>query len=293
MEKFTILLLAGITNGSVYGLIGLSLSLIYSTSRIINFAQGEFVMLGAMMTIFFMVTLKLPIAVTIPGVLVVLLLAALCLERFVYRALMARQAAPLTTMIGTFAGAVILAGLALLIWGPNQLYVPPVFSLSPVTIAGVTTTTQQVAIIVSFIVLMAGFWWLLYRTSFGLCVRATGVNPKVALLMGVRSERIIRFGFLFSAGVSGIAGILLGPLLGGQFSMGLLLTVKGFMAAIVGGLGSMFAAAAGGILIGLLEAMVTGYGTSLYSEPILFGLVLIVLLVRPYGLLGEFEASKR
>lgn len=293
MEKFTILLLAGITNGSVYGLIGLSLSLIYSTSRVINFAQGEFVMLGAMMTIFFMVTLQLPGVVAVPGVLVVLLIAGLCLERFVYRALAARNAEPLTVIIGTFAGAVILAGLALVIWGPNQLYVPPVFSLSPMMIAGVTTTAQQIAIILSFVALMAGFWWLLYRTSFGLCVRATGVNPKVALLMGIRSERIIRFGFLFSAGVSGIAGILLGPLLGGQFSMGLLLTVKGFMAAIVGGLGSMFAAAAGGILIGLLEAMVTGYGTSLYSEPILFGLVLIVLLVRPYGLLGEFEASKR
>jgi branched-chain amino acid transport system permease protein len=111
--------------------------------------------------------------------------------------------------------------------------------------------------------------------------------------MGIRSEQIVLFSFLFSGFVSGIAGVLVGPLLGGQIGMGLLLTVKGFMAAILGGLGSPFASAAGGIAIGMMEALMAGYGTSLYAEPAIFLLILLVLFVRPYGLLGDYEAERR
>jgi branched-chain amino acid transport system permease protein len=293
VDKLGLLILAGITNGSVYGLIGLSLALIYSTSRIINFAQGEFVMLGTMCTILFMVTLQLSAWLTIPAVLLIGALVALGLEQFIYLPMVRRRAAMLTVMIATFAGSVILTGGALVIWGPNQLFVPAVFGIDPFQFAALPTTPQQIAIILSFAGLILITWWLLYRTSFGLSVRAVGVNPRLAMLMGIRARKIVRFSFIFSAVVSGISGILVGPLLGGQFSMGLMLTVKGFMAAILGGLGSPFAAAAGGIAIGVIEAIVSGYGSSLYAEPVIFALLLLVLLVRPYGLLGEFEAVQR
>jgi branched-chain amino acid transport system permease protein len=293
MDKIVVFLLAGLTNGSVYGLIGLSLSLIYGTNRIINFAQGDFVMVGAMSAILFMVTCSLPTPVAIAAVIATVLLCALALEFAVYRPLKRRGAPPLTIMIGTLAGAIIASGSALLIWGPNQLYVPNIFSLNPITVGPLTTNFQQLAIVSAFIVLLTVTWFLLYRTSFGLCVRATGAQPRIAQLMGIRPARVVRFGFMFSALVSGIAGVLVGPLLGGQVSMGVELTVKGFMAAILGGLGSPFAAAAGGIAIGVLEAFVAGYGSSLYAEPIIFLLILIVLLVRPYGLLGDFEAARR
>jgi branched-chain amino acid transport system permease protein len=134
---------------------------------------------------------------------------------------------------------------------------------------------------------------VVYRTRLGLSICATGVNPRVALLMGIRSERIIQFSFQFSALISSVSGVLVGPLLGGQIGMGLLLTVKGFMAAILGGLGSPFAAAAGGVAIGMLEALMAGYGTSLYAEPAIFLIILLLLFVRPYGLLGDYEAQKR
>jgi branched-chain amino acid transport system permease protein len=149
------------------------------------------------------------------------------------------------------------------------------------------------AIICSFGLFLVLTWAILFKTRFGLSIRATGVNPRVALLMGIRSERIVQFSFLFSAVVSGIAGILVGPLLGGQIGMGLLLTVKGFMAAILGGLGSPFASAAGGLAIGIMEALMAGYGTSLYAEPAIFLLILLVLFIRPYGLLGDYEAERR
>lgn len=292
LEKLIVLILSGLTNGSVYGLVGLALSLIYVSSRVINFAQGEFVMLGAMLTVFFLVTLGLPAPVAVVGCVVVGVVVALGLERLVYVPLV-RRADPLTVMIGTFAAAVIISGAALVVWGPNQIFVPNLFSLAPIALGSVTTTAQQCAIILAFVAFIVLTWWILFKTNFGLTVRAVGVNPAVARLMGIRAERIIRFSFVFSAAVSIVAGILVGPLLGGQVSMGVLLSVRGFMAAILGGLGSPFAAAAGGLLIGILEALVGGYGNSLYAEPTIFGLILLVLLIKPYGLLGEFEAVQR
>ncbi|TRX74167.1 branched-chain amino acid ABC transporter permease [Pseudomonas mangiferae] len=292
MEQIGVILLAGLTNGSVYGLVGLSISLIYGTNRVINFAQGEFVMLGVMSAILFMVTCALPLLPAIAAVLGVVLVAALALEFGVYQPLLRRGAPPLTIMIGTLAAAIIATGAALLVWGPLQLYVPNVLPLEAMRVGPLITNPQQIAIIVVFAALLALTWFLLYRTRFGLCIRATGVNARVALLMGIRSRRIVRFGFLFSALISGIVGLLVGPLLGGQVGMGVTLTVKGFMAAILGGLGSPFAAAAGGVLIALVEALVAGYGSSLYAEPIIFALILMILFFRPYGLLGDFEAGR-
>jgi len=293
MDQIGVLLLAGLTNGSVYGLVGLSISLIYGTNRVINFAQGEFVMLGAMSAILFLVTYSLPLVLAVPAILGVGLLTALALEMGIYRPLVKRGAPPLTIMIGTLAAAIIASGAALLVWGPQQLYVPNILPLDAMRAGPLTTNAQQLAIIVVFAVFLALTWYLLYRTSFGLCVRATGVNPRIASLMGIRSQRVIRFGFMFSAMVSGIVGLLIGPLLGGQVQMGVTLTVKGFMAAILGGLGSPFASAAGGVLIALVEALVAGYGSSLYAEPIIFALILVILFFRPYGLLGDFEAVRR
>jgi branched-chain amino acid transport system permease protein len=292
LENLPILILSGLTNGSVYALIGLSLAMTYGASRVINFAQGEFVMLGALTTVLFVTTCALPLAAGLPLALVVCAAVGFLLERFVYRPLAARSAQPLTVMIGTLAAASTISGAALLIWGPNQLFVPNAFSLDSLDVAGVTTTPQQLAIVIAFVILMAIIWLLLYRTRFGLAIRAVGVNPEVSRLMGIRAESVIAFAFVFSAVIGGLAGILVGPFLGGQVSMGIVLTIKGFMAVILGGMGSPFAAAAGGVAIGLLEALVAFYGNSFYAEPIIFALILLTLVVRPAGLLGEWEVTR-
>lgn len=293
MEKLSYLLLAGLTNGSVYGLIGLSLSIVYGASRVINFAQGDFVMLGAMSAILFVTTLGLPWPLAILGVICVVLVTALGLNYGIYRPMVRRKAPPLTIMMGTLGYSIVLYGIALLVWGPDQKFVPALLSLKPMRIGPLITNPQQIAIIAAFAAFLLLTWHILYRTRFGLSIRATGVNPRIALLMGIRSDRIVLFCFLFSAVVSGIAGILVGPLLGGQIGLGLMLVVKGFLAAILGGLGSPFAAAAGGIAIGVMEALMAGYGTSLYAEPAIFAIILLVLFVRPYGLLGDYEAQRR
>ncbi len=249
-------------------------------------------MLGAMCIAALLENQTLSPVIAVLAVLLVSALAALALEAFAYLPLV-RRTDPLNLMLGTFAGSIIIGGIALLIWGPNQIFVPGVFSMEPVRLGVVTTTEQQMSIVGSFVISLLAAWWILYRTNFGLTVRATGIDASVTGLMGIRARNVIRFTFIFSACISAASGILVGPLLGGQVSMGLGLTVKGFMAAILGGLGNPFAAAAGGLLIGVLEAMVGGYGSSLYAEPVIFVLILAVLLIRPYGLLGEFEAVQR
>jgi len=289
VEKLGYLLLAGVTNGSVYGLVGLSLSIIYGSSRVINFAQGDFVMLGAMSAVMFVVTASLPWPLALLATVVTTSMVALALDHVVYRPLARRKAPPLTIMMGTLGAAIVIYGAALLVWGPDQQFVPAIFSLDPLYLGPLVTNSQQLAIIGAFALFLLATWFVLYRTRLGLSIRATGVNPRVALLMGIRSERIIQFSFLFSALISSVSGVLVGPLLG----VGLLLTVKGFMAAILGGLGSPFAAAAGGVAIGMLEALMAGYGTSLYAEPAIFLIILLLLFVRPYGLLGDYEAQKR
>ena len=292
-ETLAVLVLSGLTNGSVYALVGLSLALTYGASRVINFAQGEFVMLGALSTVLFVTTFSLPMFISISLVLFVCAIGGYMIERFAYRPLIRRNADPLTVMIGTLACASIMTGGALLVWGPNQLFVPNALSLDSISLGGITSTPQQLAINSCFAISMLVVWLLLYRTRFGLAIRAVGVDPSISKLMGIRAERVIAFAFVCSAVLGGLAGILVGPFLGGHVTMGLVLTIKGFMAVILGGMGSPFAAAAGGIVIGLLEAVVAYYGSSFYSEPIIFALILVTMMIRPAGLLGEWEATHK
>lgn len=284
---FITFLFSGLAAGCVYGLVGLSLTLIYNCTRIINFAQGDFVMLGTMLAVLFLATLGWP---RLPAVLLTVCalgLAGAAMERLVYRPLVQRRAAPLTIMIGTMAFGIILAGAVLVGWGPNQMWVPGIFGSDPVQLGPLMTTPQQLAIIGLFGLLVLATWLFLHRTTYGVVVRATGYNPETASLMGVRVQRVIVFTFAFAGVYSALAGILVGPILGGSFNIGLFLSVKGFMAAILGGLASPFAAAAGGVLLGVVESLVAGYGNSLYAEPIVFVLMLLILLVKPSGLFME------
>ena len=173
MEKLGYLLLAGITNGSVYGLIGLSLSIIYGSSRVINFAQGDFVMLGAMSTVMFVIAAALPWPVAIVAILALVLMAGLALDYGVYRPMIKRNAPPLTIMMGTLGAAIVIYGAALLAWGPDQQFVPALFSLDPMMIGVLITNSQQIAIIVAFVIFLILTWFILYRTRFGLSIRAT------------------------------------------------------------------------------------------------------------------------
>lgn len=287
MEIFFQLLIASAITGSVYGLVALAISIVYNSTRIVNFGQGDLVMLAAMLGAVLLGTYHWP---PIPAVLVIaasLALAGVVWDRLVYTPLRRRGAGPITTSLGTLGAGIAITGIVLVVFGPTQMFVPSLLPSGEVGIGEVKTTFQRAAVLPAFGLLLLGTYLFLNRTMFGLAVRVTGYDRDAASLMGVRVRSVVLFGFVFAGLISAATGLLVGPLLGVTFSIGLFYTVKGFMAAIVGGLHSPFAAAAGGMMFGFLEVFVAGYVSSLYGEPIVFALALVILMIRPTGLIRE------
>jgi branched-chain amino acid transport system permease protein len=289
LEIFFQVFLAGAITGSAYGLVALAISLIYNSTRVVNFGQGDQVMLAAMLAAVFLGALNLPAIPALVLIAVILALAGVIWDRLVYSPLLRRRAPPISIGLGTLGAGIAVSGLVLTIFGPNELFVPSLLPAEVIAVGPVATTWQRAIVLPIFALLILATYLFLNRTMFGLAVRATGYNREVAQLMGVRVRTVVLFSFVFSGLMSAVTGILIGPLLGATFSLGLFYTVKGFMAAIVGGIDSPFAAVAGGLLIGFLEVFVAGYVNSLYGEPIVFALALAVLLIRPSGLLREKE----
>lgn len=287
MAVFIQLLVASAITGSVYGLVALSISLVYNSTRIINFGQGDLVMLAAMLAAILLGAYNWPVIPALVAIFLSLIITGLVWDRLVYAPLQAKGAGPITTALGTLGAGIAISGIVLVVFGPNQMFVPSLFPPDQIKIGQLTTTWQRAAVLPTFGLLIIATYFFLNKTMFGLAIRVTGYNQDTAKLMGVRVRSVILFSFIFSGIISAITGLLVGPLLGVTFSNGLFYTVKGFIAAIVGGLDSPFAAAAGGMLIGLLEVLVAGYVSSLYGEPIVFALALLVLLIRPSGLIRE------
>ena len=317
----------GLTTGSVYAIVALGYTMVYGVIQLINFAHGEVVMIGAMVafTVIMMVAnagLPIPpLFAVLAGVLVAIPVCAgvgYLLERIAYRPLrLAPRLAPLITAIGM---SIILQHVALLVWGRDPRAFPQIIENPSFAIGGeggAAITGVQIAIILLSGALMAGLTWFVYRTRFGIAIRATAEDVRVAALMGVDANRVIAATFVIGAALGAVAGVMVGTYYGiAHYTMGFTLGLKAFSAAVLGGIGNLAGAMLGGILLGLVEALGTGYigdFTDLCRWPIvgemlgarcadgghavLFGsnyqdvfafLVLILVLVfRPSGLLGE------
>lgn len=290
MSEFANVILSGLVNGGVYGFVALGIALIYSATRTVNFAQGTFVAVGSLLT-----STLLPAS---GGSRWLALLAAIALGAalgwvlyaLVYVRLTRLGARPFTIMIAYFAFAITIEGIALLIWGPSTLFVGAVISEEPLALGVFHTTSQRLVTIAAFWALLLGYWWVSKNTRFGMQVRATGESPSKALLVGIKPSRVVAVAFVFSGAISTLMGLLIGPVFGATYNAGVNLTVYGFIAAIIGGLGSPLAAGLGGVLLGIVQALVANYGSSLYADPIVFAILIVILLIRPYGLVGKAEA---
>ncbi|TAK43422.1 MAG: branched-chain amino acid ABC transporter permease [Betaproteobacteria bacterium] len=322
MDIFLQQLINGVTLGAVYAVVALGYTMVYGIIQLINFAHGEVVMIGAMVA-FTVITLLA--AGGMPPLLVVLIGTAcavpVCMaigyamERLAYRPLRrAPRLAPLITAIGI---SIILQHLAMLVWTRNVIAFPQIIKTEIYDVAGATITSVQLAILALCVALMAGLAWLVYRTRLGTAMRATAQNPQIAGLMGVNIDRVIAATFLIGAALGAVAGVMVGTYYGvAQYTMGSLLGLKAFAAAVLGGIGNIPGAMVGGIVLGVVEALGAGYIGELTdlchlaglsealaqrcavdSHFVLFGsnyqdvfafLVLItVLVLRPSGLLGE------
>jgi branched-chain amino acid transport system permease protein len=302
MDVFLQQLINGLTLGSVYAIVALGYTMVYGIIQLINFAHGEVVMIGAMVAFTVMSWLAAntalpPIAIVLIGTgaaIPVCVIVGYALERFAYRRLRhAPRLAPLITAIGA---SIILQHIAMIIWSRNPLAFPQFIPNQVFEIAGATITTVQIAIIVASVVVMIGLSLIVYRTRLGIAMRATSQNPHVAGLMGIDIDRMIAATFMLGAALAAVAGVMVGTYYGvAHYTMGSLLGLKAFSAAVLGGIGNLAGAMLGGMLLGIVEALGTGYIGDLtnnvfgsnYQDVFAFLVLIAVLVLRPSGLLGE------
>ena len=322
MDTFLQQLVNGLTAGSVYAVVALGYTMVYGIVQLINFAHGEVVMIGAMVAFTVINALAPsglpPLSVVLIGTgcaVPVCMLIGYAMERLAYRPLRrAPRLAPLITAIGV---SIVLQHLAMLIWSRNVLAFPQIIQTTTWTLGGAVISNVQVAIVLICLALMGGLAALVYRTRLGTAMRATAQNAQVAGLMGVDVNRVIAATFVIGAALGAVAGVLFGTYYGvAQYTMGSILGLKAFSAAVLGGIGNIPGAMLGGILLGLVEALGAGYigdftdlcaygwladllgdrcanggqfvlAGSNYQDVFAFMVLVLVLVFRPTGLLGE------
>ena len=297
-------LVNGITTGALYSLVALGFSMVYGVLKLLNFAHGDVYMIGAYIGFFVIQWFGGAAHVSIPVPLllaIMFLLAAgvtgglgVAIERFAYRPLRdAPRIAPLITAIGI---SFFLENAVLLLFGAQyRIYNTPEFiSLSSgIRIGSVTIDTVQIMVVLLSVALMAGLQLLVNRTKWGKQVRAVAADREAAEMLGINVNFTISMTFFLGSALAGVAGVM-GGLLFNQVTntIGFIVGLKAFTAAVVGGIGSLPGAMLGGLLIGLAESFTIGYISSTYSNLLVFALLIIVMLVRPSGLLGQAQLQK-
>jgi len=299
--------LNGLVLGSIYALVALGYTMVYGIIGLINFAHGEIVMVGSMVTI--SVLTMLAGFGFAPGVLTLLfaimIAAAVCMlmaqgmEKFAYRPL--RKAPRLTPLILAIGISIFLQNLAMMIWGRGYKTFPEVVETKPIDVFGATITNVQLSIMIISVCIMFGLWLLVDKTRLGKAMRATAQNQEVAGLMGININRVISATFVIGAALGAIAGVMRAVNYGqADAYMGLLLGLKAFSAAVLGGIGNLFGAMLGGLLLGLIESLAAGYTGQLtggflganYQDIFAFMVLIMVLQFRPNGLMGERQADR-
>ena len=303
MDIFAQQLINGLVLGSVYALVALGYTMVYGILELINFAHGEITMMGAMVALAVIGAL-VGAGVDLPGIAIVgiglltaipaCMLLGFAIERIAYRPLRkAPRLAPLITAIGM---SIILQNAAMLIWGRQYISFPPILPQGRHEILGATISDVQIAILIVSTVLMFALVMLVSRTRLGRAMRATAQAPQIAGLMGVNVNSIISLTFLIGSALAAVAGVMVSAYYGlAHYYMGFLLGLKAFSAAVLGGIGNLAGAMLGGLLLGVIESLGAGYVGDItggflgshYQDVFAFFVLIVVLVLRPSGLLGE------
>lgn len=271
-------LVTGITNGSIYALLGLGFVVIYSVTSVINFAQGEFAMLGALLAVS-LIAGGLPQGLALVGAVVGVAIFAAALYRVGLRP--ARDASPLTLIIVTIGAALAIRGVALVIWGTEPYRMSPFTAGRPFQVLGAVIRIQSLWVLGMTLMLQPVLHVFFTRTMLGRSLRACAVNRLAARLMGIRTDRMALLAFALSGALGALGGIIITPIIFATYDMGLMLTLKGFVAAVMGGMVNYPGAVAGGFLLGILESLGAGLISSGYKDAIAFVALFIILLSKP------------
>lgn len=308
MDIFVQQLINGLVLGSMYALVALGYTMVYGVLNLINFAHGDVLMIGAMVSLTLLELLQkispqmpglLQLAIAIGGAIPICVVISVLIERVAYRRLRhAPRLAPLITAIGI---SILLQTLAMMIWGRNPLPFPQVLPTEPLHLFGGLITSTQILLLALAAAAMVALALLVERTRLGRAMRAVAENPRVAALMGVDPNRVIVFTFAIGAALAAVAGVMWAAnYASAQFAMGFVPGLKAFSAAVLGGIGNIYGAMLGGILLGLIESLGAGYIGDLtagvlgshYQDIFAFVVLILVLTLRPSGLMGERVADR-
>jgi branched-chain amino acid transport system permease protein len=301
MEIFAQQIVNGLVLGSIYALVALGYTMVYGILGLINFAHGDITMIGALVSltlIQLLAAMGMPAPVILllagGGAMMVCAVLGLSIERIAYRPLRrAPRLAPLITAIGV---SILLQYSAALVWGKQYISLPEILEPAQLSIFGAQLTSLQAAIFLLACAIMTGLLWFIKTSRMGRAMRATEQNPDVAGLMGVNTNTVIAFTFVLGSAIGAIAGLMVVLYYGlGHYFMGFMLGLKAFTAAVLGGIGNVGGAVLGGLLLGVIESLASGYISDLtggvlgsnYRDIFAFLVLVLVLVLRPAGLLGH------
>ena len=289
MSQFLQFVFSGVTIGATYALAALGFSIIYNASGMINFAQGEFIMIGGMSAAFLTAAgVPLPLAALL-GVAIVALVG-IVVEKLTIEP--ARNSEVVSLIIITIGVSMILRGLVEVTLGKGNHALPAFSGDKPFTAFGATILPQSLWVLGVSALIVVALGVFFGRTRIGKGILATAYNRLAAQLVGVDTRRVLTLSFMLAAAIGGCGGVLIAPIATTSYDSGVMLGLKGFVAATLGGLGSGVGAVFGGLFLGLFETMTAGYVSSAYKDAAPFGLVLLVLLLRPQGLLGAKQTDR-
>lgn len=283
------LFVTGITIGSIYAMVAVGFNMIYNATDVVNFAQGEFVMIGGMV----MVSLHSTFGISMPLAFLltvgIVTGVGIAFERFTINPL--KKPTLITLILITIAVSFLLRGIAMFIWGKDSLPLPAFSGEKPIVLWGAAVLPQTLWIIGMIIVLVGFLTYFFKFTLKGKALRATAINRDAASLMGIDVKKMIMFSFAMSAAIGAVAGMIITPITLIEYDRGPIFGIKGFCAAILGGIGNSGGAVVAGLIIGILESFGAGLLSSGYKDAIAFLIMLLILFLRPGGLLGKYEVE--
>jgi branched-chain amino acid transport system permease protein len=277
---------AGLSTGSIYALVALGFNIIYNVNLLVNLAQGEFVMLGAL-TMISLYSRGMPMPLAFGASTLLVGGVGILFDRFAIRPL--KQPSIMLMILLTLGASTFFKGLALLIWGKDPYTVPSFSKTQSISVLNATFSTQTLWVIGTLIIVYFALRLFLERTIVGKAMKACSENPRAASLMGISVKKFVMISFFLSGAIGAIGGMVVSPISFMVYDEGTMLGLKGFASAVLGGVGSYPGAVVGGLALGLLESFSTGYISSIFKDILAFLALLIILILKPSGLLKRRE----
>lgn len=280
----------GFVMGSSYVLTALGLTLIFGMLNMLNFAHGELLMAGAFVATTLVEVMHIPYLIAIPVSMIVVALLGIVIERLAFNPL--RNAERVNLLVSSLGVSIILQNAVQLIWGPDPRNLHSPFTNLQIHVAGLVLNQQRLFVVAIAALLIIFLYFVIQKTKIGIAMRACAFDMDTAKLMGIKANHVIILTFSIGAALASSAGTLLAPIFSVYPTMGVMATIKAFVVVLLGGVGNITGAIAGGFMLGLVETYAAGYWSSEYKDVIAFVIMILVLLLKPAGLFGKHVQEK-